>query len=492
MEDLEKWNTDEIYLNVISSIYPVIVSVDLTKNTYMKLEYEPVLSEKKISTGVFDDLIFNGLGRMDFESRKIFLSSFSRKALINCFLNGKMEVYEEIKQYCADGKEHWLEIHAICVSNKKDDVREVCLVRIIDDKKEQESKWKQQFDVMNHEIQERENSLRKALEYEKLLNECMRIFYRVGNLKHSVDRVMEMTAGYFPVDRSFVCEVHKEKVFNTFEFCARDVKPKKEWMQDLDLHIFDCWMPLFQEDKYAVCEDVEKLPKDAEELRSLLKKADIRQMILIPVSFEGKIRLLLGYDNPKLENENFMPMMDTLISMVLMGINRVYMERKRNTLTYKDSLTALWNRTRMNEDIHGIKKGEESAGILFLDVNGLKEVNDKCSHEAGDLLLKTCADVIVKRFPESVEDTSDFCERAYRIGGDEFVVWLKNITQEKFSTLQQELRELYQMEKNCSVSIGGVFMEHAEDIFGMIKEADARMYQEKQRYYKECGKELPC
>ena len=64
-------------------------------------------------------------------------------------------------------------------------------------------------------------------------------------------------------------------------------------------------MPLFEEEKYAVCENVEELPEDAQELRRLLKKADIRQMILIPVSFDGEIRLLLGYDNPKLENENF-------------------------------------------------------------------------------------------------------------------------------------------------------------------------------------------
>lgn len=348
------------------------------------------------------------------------------------FLRGETEVYEEIKQICVDGKEHWLGIHAICISRKEDDLRQICLLRVIDEQKEQERKWKRQLVSMNNTIQEQESTLRKALEYEKLANECMRLFYHVQNLKYSVNHVMELTGRYFRTGRSFVCEIHNNRVFNTFEFCAQGVLSKKEKMQDIDIHIFDYWMPLFWQEQYAVCPDVETLPQEAEALKNFLKSMNVQQMILIPVVFDEEMRLFLGYDNPNFEEQNFLPMIDTLIGMAVVGIKRVYMERKRNILTYKDGLTSLWNRTRMNEDILMRKGEQKNTGIIFLDVNGLKSVNDNYSHAAGDALLKACAKVVLALFPESISFGEDWTERAYRIGGDEFILWFRKLSRQEF------------------------------------------------------------
>lgn len=484
MEKLEEMQHKQDILSALSSVYPVIISANLTKNTYRMLEYQPILTHNSISFGVFDDLISMGLKNMEPKVQKLFLETFSRTALIEQFFNGKTEVYEEIKQFCADGKEHWIGIHCIFISKEGEEIREICLSRIIDERKNRELHWQRQLRTMNDKIQEREHSLREALEYEKLANECMRMFYRVENLKYSVCRVMELTGSYFQVDRAFVCEVHKGRIFNTFEWCADSMFSKKEFMQDIDIHIFDCWMPLFMQEKYAICDNLETLPKEAEELKEFLEKMKIYQMILIPVYFDGEIKLLLGYDNPKLENENFIPMLDTLIAMALVGINRVYMERKRNMLTYKDTMTMLWNRTRMNEDIGMLSGKKETTGILFLDVNGLKEVNDNNSHEAGDTLLKTCAKIMQEKFPECVVDKPDWTQRAYRIGGDEFIIWIRNISEDEFWKSKKELQEMYQITKDCSVSIGGVFKEETDDIFKMIKAADKLMYEDKKKYYR--------
>lgn len=484
MDKLEEIEYRRDILNAVLSVYPVIVSANLTKNTYRKLECQPLLGKEVLSEGTFDDLISNGFQYMESEFRQIFRELFSREALKERFLSGERDVYGEIKQICADGKEHWLEIHAICTS-RGEELREICLVRIIDDQKEQERNWNYQLSMMNDELKERENSLKKALEYEKLTNECMRIFYHVENLRQSVERVMELTADYFQVDRSFVCEVHHDRIFNTYEWCAQGVPSKKEFMQDMDIHMFDCWMPLFIQEKYAICHNPGELPEEAELLRTFLEKMKIRQMVLIPISFDDEIKLFLGYDNPKFENENFISMMDTLIAIAMVGINRVYMERKRNLLTYKDSLTSLWNRTRMNEDIGRFERKRESAGILFLDVNGLKEINDNYNHEAGDMLLKACARVMIGKFPRCILDEEAWTERAYRIGGDEFVIWLRNITKEGFEKAEKELRAMYQETEDCSVSIGCAFMDEADNIFEMIKKADHLMYRDKKRYYEE-------
>lgn len=483
MEKREELQHKQDILNAISSVYQVIISANLAKNRYRMLEYQPLLSKEAMSIGLFDDLISMGLDNMEPEFQRKFLKAFSREEITKCFLSGQTEIYEEIKQICADGKEHWLGIHCICTSGKEDDLREICLIRMIDEKKEKERRWKRQLVTMNNTIQEQENTLRKALEYEKLANECMRLFYHVENLKDSVDRVMELTGRYFKVQRSFVCEIHNDRVFNTFEFCAKGIFSKKEYLQDMDIHFFDYWMPLFWQEKYVACPDIDALPSEAAEMKDFFKKLEIHQIILIPVCFDGEMRLFLGYDNPNLEEQNFLSMIDTLIGMAIVGIKQVYMERKRNILTYKDGLTNLWNRTRMNEDILIGEGKKESTGIIFLDVNGLKAVNDNCSHEAGDALLKAFTKVILTLFPESASDKEDWTERAYRIGGDEFILWLRKLSKQEFEQKKNRLQEMYLRAEDCSASIGGVYEEHAENIFAMIKEADHLMYEDKKKFY---------
>ena len=479
MESWEEMQYMQDILSVLSNVYPVIVSANLTQNTYMKLEYQPVLDGERFSCGVFDDLVSVKPGSMEPYFEELFVSSFSRKALVKKFLNGKTEVFEEIKQICSDGKEHWLEIHAIMISRGEEDIREICLVRIIDEKKEKELK-------LREEIKERDISLSKALQYEKLTNECMRLFYRVENLKNSVSRFIELTGNHFQADRAFACEIHKEQVFNTVEYCREGVLSKKKFMQGLDLHIFDCWKPLFEQERYALLENVEKLPEEAFLLKEFLTSHAVSGILLIPVVFEGELRLFLGYDNPKFSDPNFIPMVDTLIKMVLVGINRVYIDRKRNTLTYKDNLTKLWNRTRMNEDINMLNGKKTDTGILFLDVNGLKEMNDNHSHAAGDALLCACARIIKEQFSECTEEKgeNEWSERAYRIGGDEFVVWLNGISEEEFKEKETSLREAFQRAEDCSASMGGIFEENAGDIYHLIKKADHLMYEDKRAYYK--------
>ena len=66
---------------------------------------------------------------------------------------------------------------------------------------------------------------------------------------------------------------------------------------------------------------------------------------------------------------------------------------------------------------------DTSLGIIYLDVNGLKDVNDQFGHEVGDALLVECA-----RRMKMVFKKADF----YRIGGDEFIIICQSIKKESF------------------------------------------------------------
>ena len=96
-------------------------------------------------------------------------------------------------------------------------------------------------------------------------------------------------------------------------------------------------------------------------------------------------------------------------------------QRQRSLLAERathDSLTGLLNRGAMLEflerDLAGVHREGTSLGILFIDLDGLKQINDSHSHEVGDMALVTIA--------RAIEATTRKSDVVARLGGDEFIV----------------------------------------------------------------------
>lgn len=116
--------------------------------------------------------------------------------------------------------------------------------------------------------------------------------------------------------------------------------------------------------------------------------------------------------------------------------------------------------------------------VLFLDLNGFKDVNDSLGHEAGDVLLKTIADRLKLGIRES--------DYVGRLGGDEFLVILTDIeTFANANLVAKKLKELISQMcniKNVSIhittSIGiSMYPDDATELNDLIHHADQRMYQ---------------
>lgn len=81
-----------------------------------------------------------------------------------------------------------------------------------------------------------------------------------------------------------------------------------------------------------------------------------------------------------------------------------------------DLLTGMQNRNAYERDIYNVAKECETAlGCVYIDVNGLKHVNDNYGHEKGDAMLKSIAAAIKEYYGDT---------HAYRVGGDEFVIFV--------------------------------------------------------------------
>jgi diguanylate cyclase (GGDEF)-like protein len=178
--------------------------------------------------------------------------------------------------------------------------------------------------------------------------------------------------------------------------------------------------------------------------------------------------------------------MFSLCIAILIGYQR-RVERQAVSSHHKamhDSLTGLANRMlfrdRADQALRIAARTREPVGLIGLDLDGFKQVNDTLGHHAGDLLLKHVAD----RIQECVRETDTIA----RLGGDEFSIVLPNVTSiddaaEVADRVLHAIRRPIDLDGELvevSASIGvAVFPSHGEHTEELIQHSDAAMYQAK-------------
>ena len=151
---------------------------------------------------------------------------------------------------------------------------------------------------------------------------------------------------------------------------------------------------------------------------------------------------------------------------------RVDLENRLKRLSYEDSLTGLFNRNMFNLIIDGGAGHTVRLGVACLDLNGLKATNDKLGHSAGDELIRRTAKHIRQRFQG----------RAYRIGGDEFVIIDEGAPEGVFRAAVARLCQAMEYD-GISVSMGLSWRDHHCSVKAQFDEADSLMYQFKKNFY---------
>lgn len=171
----------------------------------------------------------------------------------------------------------------------------------------------------------------------------------------------------------------------------------------------------------------------------------------------------------------------SLAVSVLLGQRQRYKSELRRAALY-DGLTALPNRNLLLERIESTLKLARRhsflSGLLFMDLDGFKAVNDTFGHEAGDELLRQVASRLLNCVRSS--------DTVARYGGDEFVILLPKIDEKKNCALVSEkilaaLSEPFRLraaEVTVGGSIGAIVVDQgtSDSIDDLITKADAAMY----------------
>lgn len=155
--------------------------------------------------------------------------------------------------------------------------------------------------------------------------------------------------------------------------------------------------------------------------------------------------------------------------------NRRYVEEqtKLRALAYRDYLTGLYNRRRIEELLEAMYRTEQlkhgGLAVLFCDIDHFKRVNTRFGHPAGDEVLTKLADVFRKHFRRG--------DAVGRWGGEEFMIILANLTQNEAEDIAEALRKRVENETfphvdKLTISIGVAMLQRGEDVPSLVARAD--------------------
>ncbi len=218
--------------------------------------------------------------------------------------------------------------------------------------------------------------------------------------------------------------------------------------------------------------------KPAREDASALASRSVASLMLIPI-FDSEQRMvgILGSSNMT-KKWNDTDFLETIAHNYMMALENIRSYRIIEEMGTIDALTGLLNRNSYQK---ALSEQKDIYGCVYLDANGLHELNNQYGHAAGDLMLKSVADTLKAEFGAS--DT-------YRIGGDEYVALCRQIPKEDAETKLKRLEAKVQ-ELGYHVSSGFSWKDtpavSQEELKELVTDAEHLMYDAKKRYYASLG-----
>ena len=152
--------------------------------------------------------------------------------------------------------------------------------------------------------------------------------------------------------------------------------------------------------------------------------------------------------------------------------------RNLQRMSYLDQLTQIGNRYAMEAYTKNMCP-EESVGIVYGDITGLKRVNDAEGHAAGDHLICSSCACMKAAFGDTY--------KLFRIGGDELLAICVGISEADFQERVGKLKEIM-AESSVNMAVGADWKSsNTAGIGAVLAAAEARMYEDKADYYRKAG-----
>lgn len=226
-------------------------------------------------------------------------------------------------------------------------------------------------------------------------------------------------------------------------------------------------------------QDMELVKAKNEAWYNSMMEGHVESLVLFPLKTGYE---LLGYIwATNFDTEKALHIKETLeltTFFLAAEISSYQMFDKFKLLSTVDLLTGVLNRNEMNNRVMQLslddRPGRPNIGIVFADLNGLKQMNDKEGHSAGDKLIKDAAKILKNVFHK---------KEIYRAGGDEFMVLLRDTNIAELEEFTRQIKALADETDTVSFAVGLCVEEDSQKIYEAMKQADVNMYEDKKAFY---------
>lgn len=318
---------------------------------------------------------------------------------------------------------------------------------------------------------------KQDLAAERKLVKCIENLVLSTDFDAAVNSMLETILEHYSADRAYIFEFDwtRDVTHNTYEICRDGVTPEKDNLQNLPIEVVALWVDIFrnQHRKINIIEDVDALKDDpARRIEyDCLHPQGIKSLITVPIFVSGELHGFLGVDTPHAH----MDAPEMLAQITYVAANELQKRTLTDELTvksYLDPLTGLRNRLAYDEALGYLLGKEIPTGVGFLDLNGLKWINDNLGHDMGNKALRRVCEILLKYIQK---------EYVYRISGDEFVIIWTDVEYPIFNAAAEQLEAALVEEKDIA-SFGFVWGAE-EDVGVAVRKAEQAMQAAKNKFY---------
>ena len=123
----------EQFFEAVFDVFPLILSANLTKNTYLLFKHDNFLVDDIPTSGEYDEIFQKDLIYVHPDYREDFTRLFSRENLLKAYAEGTTDIYAELYQKGRGSDYQWVSTHVIRTTNQNGDVCQICIKRVLND-----------------------------------------------------------------------------------------------------------------------------------------------------------------------------------------------------------------------------------------------------------------------------------------------------------------------------------------------------------------------
>lgn len=315
-------------------------------------------------------------------------------------------------------------------------------------------------------------TLQNTLDADAALVESLRILYGDEDPVAALRAILRVIGELFHAERAYIFSLEGKMASANHKWSG----PADRTTGMLDFKLIDRWHKIFLTHKCVFITDREALAATDPGEYAFLCNRGVERIVLVPLEVDGQLGGFIGVTNPVTEKlESCTSLLETLGYFITSSIQRFNDQQRLERLSYYDTLTGTHNRNAFIRDVEEFSATSDvPLGVLCVDVNGMKDINDRNGHAYGDQILLKATETIRGVFGQG---------NIYRMGGDEFTLLISGISEAEFERGAQALKNLLAAQDDFHLSVGYQWASSCGQVHRLAFLADEMMNDDKKAFY---------